>query len=80
MTIEPEYIDIPNLEPRKPHLDPAPVRDRKRLMTISVPPSLYTTIDAGAEASGKSRSRFVCEMLLAAFQAQDNGITIKESE
>lgn len=69
-TIEPECIDIPNLEPRKPHLESIPSRERKRLMTISVPPSLYAAIDAGTEASGKSRSRFVCEMLLAAMTAE----------
>lgn len=59
---------IDNDTPSKPHLEPIPVRDRKRLMTISVPPALFAAIDNGAAAIGKTRSRFVCDMLVEAME------------
>lgn len=59
---------IDNDTPSKPHLEPVPVRDRKRLMTISVPPALFAAIDTGAAAIGKTRSRFVCDMLVEAME------------
>lgn len=61
-------VKVDLLAPRKPHTEPVPARDRKRLMTISVPPALFAAIDAGAAAIGKTRSRFVCDMLVEAME------------
>jgi hypothetical protein len=75
-----DFGAIPNDPPSKPHLEPIPVRDRKRLMTISVPLGLFKAIGVGAAITGKSRSRFACEILLAGIGVAINSKLAKESE